>query len=167
MTVFLVLGVAGLALLLVSLVLGDVLDGAFDALAGDVFSTAVIGAFVSATGFGGALGEAVGLPTAGSVAVGLVAGAGFAWVAAWLTRLVRGGGSDATVSTDDALGHAGRVVSAIPAEGYGSVSVFVGGHTLRLNARAGVPIEAGTEVHVTEVISPTAVAVAPVWNELP
>ena len=52
MTTFMVIGVAGLVLLLVSLVVGDLFDGALDALAGDAFSSAVIGAFVSATGFG-------------------------------------------------------------------------------------------------------------------
>ena len=51
-TTFLVIGVIGLALLGISLVLGDLLDGVFDALAGDVFSSAVIGGFVSAFGFG-------------------------------------------------------------------------------------------------------------------
>jgi membrane protein implicated in regulation of membrane protease activity len=133
----------------------------------DLFSTEVIGAFVAALGFGGAIADAAGAPSGVSWLVGLVAGVGFAWFAGWLTRLIRGGGSDGTLSTDDAVGHSGRVVSAIPADGFGSVTVAVGGHTLRLNARADVPLEAGTEVHVTGVISPTAVTVAPVWNELP
>ena len=53
-TMFLVIGLIGLVLLGLSLVLGDVLDGAFDFLAGDAFSSAVLGAFISATGFGGA-----------------------------------------------------------------------------------------------------------------
>jgi hypothetical protein len=59
------------------------------------------------------------------------------------------------------------VVSAIPVDGFGSVSVVVGGHTVRLNARADAPLEAGTEVHVTGVLSPTAVTVSPTWTPLP
>lgn len=55
MTTFVVIGVVGLVLLAVSLLLGDLLDSALDALAGDAFSTAVIGGFVSAFGFGTAL----------------------------------------------------------------------------------------------------------------
>ena len=66
MSVFLIVGFVGLALLLVSLVLGDMVDGfstgSFDALSSDVFSTAVIGAFVSALGFGGAIAERPGRP---------------------------------------------------------------------------------------------------------
>jgi hypothetical protein len=52
-------------------------------------------------------------------------------------------------------------------DGFGSVSVVVGGHTVRLNARADAPLEAGTEVHVTGVLSPTAVTVSPTWTPLP
>lgn len=167
MTVFIVIGIVGLVLLAVSLLLGDLLDGVGDVIPSDLFSTEVIGAFIAATGFGGAVAEAAGAPTPVAWAVGLAAGVLFGWLGARLTRLVRGGGSDGTVRTDDAVGHAGKVVSAIPADGFGSVTVFLGGHTLRLNARSDVPLEAGAEVHVTGVISPTAVTVAPVWNELP
>ena len=135
-------------------------------LPSDLFSTEVIGAFVSATGFGGAIATAAGLPTPIAWLVGIVAGVVFGAFGGWLTRLVRGGGSDATLSTDDTVGHSGRVVTAIPADGLGSVSVVVGGHTIRLNARADVPLDAGAEIHVTGVLSPTAVTVAPVWHEL-
>ncbi|MBZ5737684.1 hypothetical protein [Nocardioides mangrovi] len=167
MTVFLVIGVVGLVLLAISLLLGDVLDGVTDGLPSDLFSTEVIGAFIAATGFGGAVADAAGAPAVVAWPVGLVAGGLFAWFAGWLTRLIRSGGTDESVSTDDTVGHAGRVVSAIPADGFGTVTVYVGGHTLRLNARSDVPLEAGAEIHVTSVLSPTAVTVAPVWNQLP
>ena len=62
MTTFLVIGLIGLGLVAVSLVLGDLFDGVFDALAGDVFSSAVIGGFVSAFGFGAALMQGIGTP---------------------------------------------------------------------------------------------------------
>jgi membrane-bound ClpP family serine protease len=164
---FLVIGTIGLVVLVVSLVAGDFFEGALDALAGDVFSSAVIGAFVAATGFGGAAAQSLGTPTALAVPIGLVAGGLFGWFAYWLTRLIRSGGSDDTLTIDDALGRPGRVVTGIPADGFGVVNILVGGHTLRLNARADQPIDAGTEVHVTSVLSPTAVTVAPVWNQLP
>lgn len=166
MTLFLVLGVVGLVLLGVSLVVGDVFDGVFDALPGDVFSSAVIGGFVSAFGFGAALSEGLEAPRWLAVAVGAVVGAGFAWFASWLTRLVRGGGSDATVTTEDAVGRDAKVVTSIPEGGFGVVRVVVGGHSLQLNARADRAVEPGTEVYVTGVLSPTAVAVAPVHTEL-
>ena len=167
MTAFLVLGVLGLVLLAVSLVLGDLFDGLADALPGDVFSTSVIGAFVAATGFGGATAEAAGAPLLVSLPVGLVAGVGFAWFAAWLTRLIRDGGSDETPSVDHTVGQPGRVVTAIPADGLGTIVVHVGGNPVRLNARSDQALVAGTEIFVTTVLSPTAVEVAPVWRPLP
>jgi hypothetical protein len=166
-TTFLVIGALGLLLLVVSLVLGDLLDGVFDALTGDIFSSAVIGGFVAAFGFGAALVEGL----TGSALVGGLVGVGVGGLAAaftvWLTRLVKDGGSDATLTADDALGRSGRVIGSIPAGGYGSVRLAIGGHTVQLNAKAEQPLEPGTEVHVTEILSPTAVAVAPVWNALP
>ena len=161
MTTLLVIGLVGLALLAISLVLGDLFDGLLDALAGDAFSSAVIGGFVSAFGFGGALAQSIGLPMPISLAIGGAAGVLFGWFAASLTRLVRGGGSDGTPATDDALGRTGTVVSAVPDDGFGSVRVTIGGHVVRLNARADGPLETGTEIHVTSVLSPTAVTVAP------
>jgi hypothetical protein len=45
---------------------------------------------------------------------------------------------------------------------------LLGGHVVRLNARAEQPVPAGTGIHVTAVLSPTAVSVAPLWaGELP
>lgn len=165
MTTFMVIGLVGLGLLLVSLVVGDLFDGALDALGGDAFSSAVVGAFVAATGFGAAaVQEALG--TALAIPVGLVTGSAFAWFAWWLTRLLRDGSSDSTPTTDDTIGRDGRVVTQIPADGLGVVDILVGGHTMRLNARAEHPIEPGTPVHVTSVLSPTSVTVAPVWPEI-
>ncbi|SEQ05804.1 NfeD family protein [Microlunatus flavus] len=166
MTVFLVLGVVGLVLLGISLLLGDLFDGILDALPSDVFSSAVIGGFVSAFGFGAALSEGLGAPLGLSIGVGVVVGVGFAWFAGWLTRLVRGSGSDATVTTGDTVGRDAKVVTGIPVGGFGVVRVQVGGHSLQLNARADQPVEVGTEVYVTAVLSPTAVAVTPVHPEL-
>lgn len=166
MTTFLVIGVVGLVLLGVSLLLGDLFDGVLDALAGDVFSSAVIGGFVAAFGFGGAIASGAGAPLVLTLGVGVVAGVAFGWFAAWLTRLVRGGGSDAAPAPDDAVGRDATVVTDIPAGGFGIVRVGVGGHTVRFNARAERPVAVGTQVQVTGVLSPTAVTVAPIWPDL-
>jgi len=166
LTTFLVIGLVGLALVGISLVLGDIFDGVFDVLAGDVFSSAVVGGFVSAFGFGAALMEAVGSPSLLSVLVGVGAGVAVGWLAWWLTRLVKDGASDGTLTADDALGRSGKVVTGIPDSGFGTVRLMIGGHSVQLNARSEAPIEPGTEVHVTQILSPTAVLVAPVWNAL-
>jgi membrane protein implicated in regulation of membrane protease activity len=169
-TTFLAIGIAGLALLAVSLLFGDLFDGMVgglgDVLSSDWFSSAVIGGFVSAFGFGCALAQGVGAPALVTLPVGVVAGGAFGWFASWLTRLLRGSASDDPPSTEDTLGRGATVVTGIPADGFGTVRVQLGGHVLRLNARADRPLVSGTEVHVTGVLSPTAVTVAPVWNDL-
>lgn len=164
MTLFLVLGVVGLLVLLVSFLAGDLLDGALDALEADWISTAAIGGFVSAFGFGGAAAEGLGLARPVSFAVGAVSGVVVAWFAWWLTRLVKDGPSDGTVSVADSVGRVAQVITPIPAGGYGVVRVVVGGHSLQLNATAALPVEAGTRVNVTGVLSPSAVSVAEIWQ---
>lgn len=166
MTTFLIIGLAGLVLLAVSVVLGDLFGGALEALAGDVFSSAVIGGFVAAFGFGAALMSDLDAPTPLVLGVGVLAGAAFGSFAWWLTRLVRDSTSDATLTTDDTIGRDGRVLSEIPVDGYGTVRILVGGHTVQLNARSPLPLPVGTAVHVTEVLSPSAVTVAPI-DDLP
>lgn len=166
MTTFLVIGLAGLVLLGVSLLLGDLFDGVLDAVAGDVFSSAVIGGFVAALGFGAAIAQSAGAPVLLAVGVGVVAGVGFGWFAAWLTRLVRGGGSDDLPGADDVVGRDAEVLTDIPENGFGVVRVQLGGHVLRFNARADAAVAVGTPVHVTSVLSPTAVSVAPTWADL-
>ncbi|MDO9456363.1 NfeD family protein [Nocardioides sp.] len=167
MALFLVLGVVGLVVIVVSLVLGDLHGGALDALGADWFSTEVVGGFVSALGFGGAIAVQSGASDGLAVAVGVLAGIVFGAGAAWLTRLVRGGATDHTPDAADVVGQEGKVLSAVPEGGYGSVEVRLGGHTLRFNARADLPLDAGTQVHVTSVLSPTAVTVSPLWSALP
>lgn len=168
MTVLLVLGVAGLLLLLVSLVVGDLFDGVLGALDSDAFSSAALGAFVSALGFGGAIASAAGAPGLVVGVVGVLAGAAFGWLAIALTRLLRRDDSGRAPSAHDTLGRDATVVTPIPAGGFGVVRIHLGGHTVRYNARSddGSVVEPGTPVHVTGVLSPTAVVVAPTWREL-
>lgn len=164
MTLFLTLGLVGLAVIALSLLAGDLLGGALHALEGDWISTAAIGGFVSAFGFGAAAADGAGLPTAGACAIGVAAGVLVGWFAWWLTRLVKNGPSDDTVTVADSVGRTGRVVTAIPEQGYGVVRIAVGGHTLTYNAVSAAAIEAGTEVTVTDVLSPSAVRVTAVWQ---
>ena len=171
MTTYLILGIVGLVVLAVSLLVGDVLDGlldgALDGIGGDWFSTEVVGGFVSALGFGGAIAVSLGAPGPVAALIGVATGTAFAWMAARLTRLVRGAGTDEAPVAADVIGHEATVLSAIPDEGFGTIRVHVGGHTLRYNASADLGLEAGSRVHVTSVLSPTAVTVAPIWTELP
>jgi len=81
--------------------------------------------------------------------------------------VVRTGGTDEIPSTRDVLGWDATVVSDIPEGGYGAITVRRGGHVLRYNAQAERSLPAGTEVHVTGVLSPTAVTVQATYDALP
>ena len=163
MTVFLLVGALGVLLLVVALVLGDVLDGAFEGLSAGFFSTEALAGFLGALGFGGAIALSATGSTSLAVIIGLVLGVLLGALAAKASSFLHGTGETDTVRTSDMVEKIGSVVSAIPADGFGVVSIRVGGHITRLYARSSVPVEAGTQVSVTAVISPTAVHVEPLF----
>ena len=127
-------------LLLVALVLGDVLDGALEGLSAGFFSTEALAGFLGALGFGGAIALAVTGSTSLAVVIGLVLGVLLGCAAARASRFLHGTGETDTVRTSDMVEKIGRVVSAIPEDGFGVVSISVGGHLTRLNARSSVPV---------------------------
>jgi len=162
-TAFLVVGALGVVLLLVALLLGDVLDGALEGLSAGFFSTEALAAFLGALGFGGAIALSTTGSTSVAVVVGLVLGVLLGWLAARASKFLHGTGETDTVRTADMVEKIGNVVSAIPEGGFGVVSISVSGHLTRLNARSSVAVPAGTQVSVTQVISPTAVQVEPLF----
>lgn len=159
MVAFLVIGGIGILLLLVSLVAGEVFDGLFESIGGDLLSGGAVAGFLAALGFVGAL--ILGATDSSGLAIvgGLLAGIAMGALAGWGTKLLSKGGDDATVRSSSLVGHPGTVISAIPAEGYGQVSVVVAGHITQLNARAAEALPAGTAVVVAAVLSPTSVQV--------
>ncbi len=163
---FLVIGVVGVVIVVASLLLGDAFEGLFDALDIDtgsgLFSAPVIGAFLAAFGFGAALVMvATGTGAVVGASAGLAAGFGFGVIALVLTRWLMNMGTDETVRVADFVGKSGTVVTRIPANGYGEVTVVHLGHRLKLNAKAPHAIAAGTSVVVVEVTSPSSVLVEP------
>ncbi len=160
MTPYLVIGGIGVALLLVSLVVGEIFEGLFDALGGDLVSGASLAAFLGALGFVGALTYggtgSHGWATAAGLGAGVVIGAG----AGFLTRTLNRDGDGSTVRSSALAGRDATVVSAVPDDGYGEISIVVAGHLTKLNARAGEALPAGTPVTITAVLSPTSVLVA-------
>ena len=168
MTAFLIIGGVGVALVLLALIIGDVLDGLFhlDVLGGDLFSFSSIAAFVGAFGFGGALGLALIDNTLVAVIVGVVIGALAAWGAVSLTKALKSGENEASFRSDSMIGHAGQVITAIPEGGYGEIRISVGGHVRKLSAKSVLPVDAGQEVWVSSILSPTAVEVTPTTPEL-
>ncbi|MGN0062721.1 MAG: hypothetical protein ACI379_00645 [Nocardioides sp.] len=153
---FVVVGVIGLALLLVSVVFDDVLSFLdFDT---PFLSTAAIGAFLAGFGFCGLL-----LPdswgAAAAVAGAAVSGVALAGLATWMTSSLADSRTDETVCADLVLGTMGTVVNRIDPGQYGEVSVTVAGHLMKYNAKSDEPLPSGARVVVVEVLSPSAVLV--------
>lgn len=153
---FLVVGVIGLALLLVSVVFDDVLS--FLDLDVPFLSTAAIGAFLGGFGFTGML-LPDGWGAAAAVAGAAVSGLLLAGVATWMTTSLANSRTDETVRGDLVLGSMGTVVNRIDAGQYGEVSVTVAGHLMKYNAKCDEPLPTGARVVVVEVLSPSAVLV--------
>lgn len=170
MTTFLALGTIGLVVLLAGLLAAEVFDGALDGLLpGDLGPgvSAALGAALAAFGFGAALavrssqiptGVACGLGAVGAVAVGAAS--------YYASRALIGAESRPARSTD-LFGVFGTVVSAIPVGGLGEVTLTCGGMRRKLAARADQPLPSRTPVYVLEVLSETAVVVAPTSPMLP
>jgi hypothetical protein len=167
-TVFIVIGIVGLGLLLISLILGDLFDGLadlFDFDAGGYLSGPAIGAFLGAFGFGAALIDyntdlGTGGSAAGGVAIGLVVG-GLVGV---VTKSLINMPTDPTPRAADLVGAKATVVTRIPDSGFGEVTLVQGGHFMKLAARADGSVREGTPVVVTGVLSSTSVTVSPSWD---
>ena len=164
MTGFLVIGAVGLAVVLLSLVLGDLVDGLFEAVeldvGGGILSAPVLGSFLAAFGFGAALlmyTTGVGA-TAGALG-GLVSGLLVGGLALFIMRSLMQMPTDASMDTADLVGARGNTITRIPAEGFGEVTVRHLGQIHKLNARAAEPLEGGAPIVVTAVLSSSAVLV--------
>jgi membrane protein implicated in regulation of membrane protease activity len=163
-TVFTVIGAVGLLIVLATLVLGEVFDGLFGDVdaGGGVFSAPVIGSFLAAFGFGAALimtstGASATVGALGGLVSGLVVGG----LALLLTRSLINMPTDETVTTRGLEGTPGIVITPIPAEGYGEVTIRHHGEQRKYNAMAAQDLPVGTPVEVTGVLSASAVVVAP------
>lgn len=167
MNLFLGLGIAGIVLLLLSLIFDGVLEGLFggvlDGLFDGLLSLPVIAGFVSMLGFGGAivLGT-TGLGATVATAAGVAAGLAAAWLTWKFSQTLMRDQTTATPRGEDLIGSAGRVVTAIPADGYGEVLLHLAGQPVKFAAKSTVPVERGTEIWVEATLSTTSVAVCPV-----
>ncbi|MGO1383998.1 MAG: NfeD family protein [Arachnia sp.] len=163
MTLFLVIGVLGIIIVLLSILLGDIVDGLFDLdfLGGDLFSLASIAAFLGAFGFGGVISLSILNVTWIATVVGLAAGILAAWGATSFTRWLKRSETQSTFTSTSMVGSSARVITDIPAGGFGEVRVLGSGQSRKRAARSDVPLLAGTEVWVSAIVSPTAVEVTP------
>ncbi len=165
MEIFLTLGGVGIVLLLLMIVVGDHVDGLFDGLGGgEWFTGAGIAGFVGAFGFVAAIVLGVTGSMTASVIAGVIVGLGVGAATTFLTIRLRSMGDKGGHRTESLVGTVGTVISDIPSDGYGEVSISAQGSLHKLNARSTVPIVQGTEVTVTDVLSPTSVRVRPTYR---
>lgn len=164
MTAFLVIGAVGLALLLLSLILGEIFEGilgGFDLDAGGgVLSGPVLGAFLAAFGFGAALiMYSTDVGVAGGALGGLGSGVVVGGIALMMMRALINMPTDETVTTQGLEGSIGIVITTIPEDGYGEVTLRHHGEQRKYNARAVEQLAAGTQIRVVAVLSTSAVMV--------
>ena len=159
-TTFLIIGGIGVAVLALSVVMGDLFHFGHPDAAGP-FSVPAVAGFIGAFGFAGA---AVGAVTGSDgmlvpVAAGVVAAVPTAWVATRLARMAMNMRTDATPTQRDMIGTTGVIVTPITGNGFGEVRISLGGQPVKLSARADGPIPLGARVLVVEATSPTSVFV--------
>jgi membrane protein implicated in regulation of membrane protease activity len=163
-TAFVIIGALGVTLVVVSLLFGDFLDGVFESASFDVadgwLSTPVLGAFLAAFGFAGALLlRGLELSLLGATAGGLLAGVLLGGVTLTLVRALMNMPTDPTPKTGDLVGQLATVVTRIPDGGLGEIALTASGQRMKLSARSDAPIASGTTVVVVDVTSPTSVVV--------
>ena len=161
MAVLWFLAVGGLVALAAGLLLDGVLElGPLSGDGGGVFSLPVLGGFCAVLGFTSLIAISAGLATGVAVLIGLVAGIAAAWVAVRAMRALRDDGTEGATSREQRVGSTAAVVSDIPRDGYGEVSVVLAGTASKLSARSdGHAIPRGTEVLVLTLLSDNAVLV--------
>ena len=161
MAPYLVVGGIGVALLVFSLVVGELFDGLFDAFGWRPALRRLARRLPRHPRLRRRAGvrqhrQSHGVGHGAGLLAGVLVGAGAGWL------------SSAAEPRRRRLHRARR--RAWPArrhrrqrrarEGYGEVSVVVAGHITKLNARAAEPLPAGTPVTITAVLSATSVQVA-------
>lgn len=163
---FLVIGAVGLAIVVFSLLLGDVLDGIFDAFdldfGGGILSAPVLGSFLASFGFGASLimfstGAGATVGALGGLGSGLVVGG----IALLMMRTLVDMPTDPSMDSADLVGATAVVVTRIPEGGFGEVTVRHAGQLHKLNARSAAPLPAGATVEISAVLSSSAVMVRP------
>lgn len=158
--IFLIIGVVGGILLLLSLVLDGIFD-AFDFGDGPL-SLTTIAAFTAIFGFTAFALVGAGLPTPFAGLLGAVAGVLGGAAAWWLSKVIRSAESSTAVSGDELVGSVAGVVLAIPAGGLGEVALVRHGERVSLSATSDTAIARGTQVRIAQTITATSVRVEPI-----
>lgn len=161
---FLVVGCVGVGVLLLSLIVGDLLQFG-DVDADGMFSLPAVAAYVGGVGFFGTIaaslldGSSTGMQVTAALLAGLVLATPLAYGAVKLTRGLSNMRTDRTLTDADLVGALGVVITPIPQTGYGEIRVRLNGTDLKYSARAEKPLPTGTPIFVINALSATAVEV--------
>lgn len=163
--IFLVIGIVGALLLIVSVLLDGVFD-LFDFGDGPL-SLTTIAAFTAIFGFAAFATVGAGAPTSVAAVIGAVSGVAGGALAWWLSRLIRSAESSTAVTADELVGSEASVVLAIPAGGLGEVALVRNGERVSLAATADVAIPRGARVRIAQTLTATSVRVETIDTAAP
>lgn len=164
MTMFLVIGVLGFLVLLISLIVGELFDiiPDFDLLPDGIFSTAVIASFVAGAGFSGfAAMKMFSAPMFIAWIIAIIVGALLGTIVFKATRAIKKMEAPSGSGEIDVLvGSEARVITPAKAGNYGEISVIFTGMTTKINAVCDIALITGDTVVIDEVISSSLVKVS-------
>lgn len=156
--IFLLIGIIGAVLLLISLLLDGVFD--FFDFGDGPLSLTTIAAFTTIFGFASFGFVGAGLSTQLAALFGAGAGVIGGAVSWWLARTLRDDTSNTAVSTTTLVGSEAHVVLAIPGgSGVGEISLSRHGERLSLTATSAEPVLRGEQVKIVATLTPTSVVV--------
>jgi membrane protein implicated in regulation of membrane protease activity len=160
--VFLATCAAGFIFLMASLLFGEVFeffDADADAGGPGIFSSRVIGVFITAFGGFGAIGVYYGLSPVGASLLGIASGVIFGAAIYAIARFLYRQQASSDVRTGDLIGQSCRVVISIPAGGMGQVRCRIGEELVDkiAQARDGAAIPENTPVHIEDVLGETVI----------
>lgn len=155
--IFLIIGVVGAILLLISVLLDGIFD-LFDFGDGPL-SLTTIAAFTTIFGFTAFAAVGSGAEPTFAVVMGAIAGVLGGALAWWLSRVIRRAESSTAVTSSELVGSEASVVLAIPAGGLGEVALVRHGERVSLAATAEAPIARGSRVRIVQSLTSTSVLV--------
>ncbi len=156
-TAFLIIGIAGAILLLISVLLDGIFE-VFDFGDGPL-SLTTIAAFTAIFGFSAFAAVGAGVPGSVASIIGAVAGLVGGALAWWLSRLIRSAESSTTVSSGELVGSEASVVLGIPIGGLGEVALVRHGERVSLSASAATAIPHGARVRIVQTLTANSVRV--------
>ena len=161
MTIFLAIGGFGFLFLILSFLVGDLLEVVGIELGGNldtghdfgVFDTRVISVFLTAFGGFGLIGAALGHGAAGSWMFGLLGGVVFGLAVYYLGKFIFIQQASSTVFPEDIIGRTAQVTVAIKPNQLGQISCLVGDERIEKLARALGPeeIALGQTIRISSV----------------